>query len=246
MNLFAAVHARSVGAVLVEEASDATHLQLTPSGLRRLLEEDVVRPGRTAVVAGDRLESALRVRGEAAGLRIAHYYGAAELSFVGWGIDSLDMRPFPGVEVDVRDGVIWVRSPYVAERVEGEPGPFHRDAGGFATVGDRGRWRDGRLLVDGRDDAVVTGGVTVLLADIEVGLRPVLVGQVAVVGLPHVELGSIVTAVLTDVRDQGPARAAAAGLGPGRPRRWFVRERLPLTPAGKVDRRALMQELGER
>jgi acyl-CoA synthetase (AMP-forming)/AMP-acid ligase II len=101
-------------------------------------------------------------------------------------------------------------------------------------------------LVHGRDDAVVTGGVTVLLADIEATLRPSLVGQVAVVGLPHVELGGIVAAVLTDDRDQGPARVAAAGLGPGRPRRWFVRDRLPLTPAGKVDRQALIQELGER
>jgi long-chain acyl-CoA synthetase len=244
MNLFAAVHAQVVGAVLVERAADATHLHLTPSGLRRLLEEDAVLPGQIAVVAGDGLEPTLRERGEVAGLQIAHYYGAAELSFVGWGTDSLDLQPFPGVEVEVRDAVIWVRSPFLAERVEGEPGPFCRDAASFATVGDRGRWLDGRLLVDGRDDAVVTGGATVLLADVEAALRPALVGQVAVVGLPHIELGGIVVAVLTDHQDREAARLAAAELGPARPRRWFVQDRLPLTPAGKVDRQALARELG--
>jgi long-chain acyl-CoA synthetase len=246
MNLFAAVHAQAVGAVLVGRAADATHLQLTPSGLRRLLDEDAGLSGRTAVVAGDRLESTLRVSGEAAGLRIAHYYGAAELSFVGWGTDSVDLQPFPGVELDVRDAVIWVRSPFVAERVDGEPGQFNQDAAGFTTVGDRGQWRDGRLLVHGRDDAVVTGGVTVLLADVEAALRPGLVGQVTVVGLPHIQLGEVVAAVLTDHRDRQAARLAAARLGPARPLRWFVRDRLPLTPAGKVDRQTLARELVER
>jgi long-chain acyl-CoA synthetase len=246
MNLFAAVHAHAVGASLVEQAADATHLQLTPSGLRRLIEEDTMLRGRTAVVAGDGLESTLRVRAEAAGLRITHYYGAAELSFVGWGSDSLDLQPFPGVAVDVRDGVIWVRSPFLAERVDGEPGPFCRDATGFATVGDRGLWRDGWLLVHGRDDAVVTGGVTVLLSDVEAALRPTLHGEVAVIGLPHTSLGGIVVAVLTDDRDQEAARSAAAELGSVRPLRWFVRDRLPLTPAGKIDRRTLAAELGKQ
>lgn len=246
MNLFAAVHAQMVGAVLVGRAADATHLQLTPSGLHRLLAEDALRPGQTAVVAGDRLEPAVRERGQAAGSRIAHYYGAAELSFVAWGTDSSDLRPFPGVEVEVRDAGIWVRSPFLAERVEGEPGPFRRDAAGFATVGDRGRWEDGRLLVHGRADAVVTGGVTVLLADVEAALRPALVGQVAVIGLPHVELGGVVAAVLTNDGDREAARSAAAGLGPARPRRWFVRDPLPLTRTGKVDRETLARELADQ
>jgi len=246
MNLFAAVHARAVGAVLVEDAADATHLQLTPSGLRRLLEEDTMLDGRTAVVAGDGLEPALRERAETAGLRVAHYYGAAELSFVGWGTDCLDLHPFPGVATDVRDGVIWVRSPFLAERVDGEPGPFRRDATGFATVGDRGLWRDGWLLVHGRDDAVVTGGVTVLLSDVEAALRPIVHGEVAVIGLPHPSLGGIVAAVLTDGRDREAARSAAAELGSARPLRWFVRDRLPVTSAGKIDRHALAAELGKQ
>lgn len=246
MNLFAAVHARVVGAVLVPGPGDATHLQLTPSALSRLLDEGPGLAGRTVVAAGDRLEPALRARAEQAGLRVAHYYGAAELSFVAWGEDALHLRPFPGVEVDVRDGAIWARSPFLAERTEGEPGPFRCGPDGFASVGDRGAWREGQLLVSGRDDAVVTGGATVLLADVEAVLRPGLVGQVAVLGLPHPVLGEVVAVVLTDERDRASARAAAAGLGPARPRRWFFRPVLPLTAAGKVDRRALTAELVDR
>ncbi len=246
MNLFAAVHARVVGAALVPRPADATHLQLTPSALLRLLDEGPVLTGRTAVVAGDRLEPALRARAEEAGLRLAHYYGAAELSFVAWGMDALHLRPFPGVEVDIRNGTIWARSPFLANCTGGEPGPFHRGADGFATVGDCGAWRGGQLLVSGRDDAVVTGGVTVLLADVEAALWPRLVGQVAVLGLPHPMLGEVVAVVLTDERDRASARAAVAGLGPARPRRWFLRPALPLTPAGKVDRRALTTELMDR
>ena len=67
------------------------------------------------MVAGDALEPSLRGRAETTGATVAHYYGAAELSFVAWGVDRDRLRAFPGVEIDVRDGEIWVRSGYLAE-----------------------------------------------------------------------------------------------------------------------------------
>lgn len=243
MNLFAAVHAQGVGAVRVSRVADATHVQLTPAALHRLLDGSAELAGRTAVIAGDALRPELRERAERAGLRVTHYYGAAELSFVGWGADAASLRPFPGVEIAIDDGVVWARSAFLAERVDGPPGPFRRTRSGFATVGDRGHWQEDRLVVAGRADTVVTGGQTVLLADVEAALQPGLAGQVAVVGLQHPTLGAVVVAVLTEDADRGPARAAATGLGAGRPRRWFVRAALPLTPAGKVDRRALAAAL---
>lgn len=243
MNLFAAVHAHSVRAVQVSRAADATHLQLTPAALHRLLDTGTELAGRTAVVAGDALRPALRERAERAGLRVAHYYGSAELSFVGWGSDAASLRPFPGVDVVVKNGVLWARSPFLADHVDGPPGPFRRDPDGYATVGDRGGLEQDRLVVVGRDNTVVTGGKTVLLSDVEAALQQGLAGQVTVLGLPHPALGAVVVAVLTDDADRAPASAAAAGLGAGRPRRWFVRTALPLTEAGKVDRRALAAEL---
>ncbi|HEY5821510.1 MAG TPA: AMP-binding protein [Propionibacteriaceae bacterium] len=252
MNLFAAAHAHWVGAARVASLAAATHAQLTPTAVRRLLDDGANLAGRTLIFAGDTLEAGLRIRAEEAGASVAHYYGAAELSFVAWGVDADSLRPFPGVDVELRAAddpgaaaTIWARSPFLALRTEGATGPLGRDQRGFATVGDRGRWNEDRLQVIGRDEAVVTGGTTVLLADVEAALRPGLNGTVAVVGLPHPELGAVVVAVLTDPADRDRARLQAEDLGSARPRRWVTLPDLPLTAAGKVDRRALAHQVGE-
>ncbi len=254
MNLFAAVHTRVVDARQVDDLADATHAQLTPAVLRRLLEDRAGVRGRTLVVAGDGLDPRVRARAEAAGATVAHYYGAAQLSFVAWGRDADSLRPFPGVEVELRPAggsaeaspVIWARSPYLAVGAEGGGDPLQHDGSGFATVGDRGRWDGDRLRVLGRDDTVVTGGVTVVLAEVEAALRPGLRGEIAAIGLPHPTLGAVVGAVLTDAADSEPARERARTLGARRPVRWSVRPQLPLTPAGKLDRPALARDVARQ
>ena len=175
-----------------------------------------------------------------------HYYGAAELSFVAWGRHADDLHLFPGVEAEVRDGEIWVRSPYLCTGYVGAPGPLRRDAAGYATVGDRGRLDGDRLTVDGRAEAVTTGGATVQVADVERALRPVSRGEVVVVAVPHARLGSVVAAVLTDAADHVALVAASRELldPAARPRLWHLCEQPPLTTAGKVDRDALVRLLG--
>ena len=74
-----------------------------------------------------------------------HYYGATKLSFVAWGAHADDLRPFPGVGCRSAPGEVWVRSPYVCTGYLGRPGPFRRDADGFATVGTGVVLADGRL-----------------------------------------------------------------------------------------------------
>jgi long-chain acyl-CoA synthetase len=239
MNLFAAVLAREVGAAVVDDPRDATHTHLTPLVLSRELDRVA---GLHVTVAGARLPPALHGRAVVAGARVVHYYGASELSFVAWGPHAEELRPFPEVAVEVRDGEVWVRSPYLCERYAGSPGPFRRDPRGFATVGDRGALRDGVLTVTGRGtDAVTTGAATVLVADVEAVLASVVAGEVVVLGVPHPDLGEVVAAVLTDPDDREPARQAAVErLDPAqRPRLWFHVPGLPLLTAGKVDRAAL-------
>ncbi len=250
MNLFAAVIARVLGAQLVGDVAGATHAHLTPSDLRRLLDAVDARDeggiaGLRVTVAGDRLGRALHDRAVAAGAVVSHYYGAAELSFVAWGTHELDLRPFPGVEVVATEGVLWVRSPYLAQ-VDTDQG--------FATVGDLGELTDdGRVVVGGRGEAaVITGGATVLVEDVEAALSEVAPGQVAVLGLPHDDLGQVVAAVVTGVSDDGSGLArlrehARAVLPPThRPRVWFRAEAIPRTPGGKLDRASLrrLAELG--
>lgn len=245
MNLFAAVHARYLRVPMVDSPVDATHVHLTPALLLGLLREGADLRSRTVVVAGDRLGPGLAARARAAGARVAHYYGAAELSFVAWGTDDEDLRPFPEVGVEIRDGRIWARSPFLSRGYAGdEDGPFRLAGDGFATVGDRGRLADGVLTVTGRgSDAVVTGGVTVLVDDVEEILRRGTGSEVVVVGVPHLRFGAVVAAVLTDpVALDRARRVSRAGLPPAqRPRRWFVLPRLPVTVTGKVDRAAVAE-----
>jgi acyl-CoA synthetase (AMP-forming)/AMP-acid ligase II len=239
MNLFAAVHASACGAALVSNPAEATHAQLTPSALRRCLDDGMPLDGVGVVVAGDRLAPSLHRRAEQAGARVQHYYGAAELSFVAWGSHADDLRPFPGASVLVRDGEIRVRSPYLCLGYDGPPGPLRVDDAGYATVGDRGTLVDGVLRVAGRPGAVTIGGATVELADVEAVLRPAATGELVLVAVPR--FGRVLAAVLTDDRDHAPLlRLARRRLdGAHRPRLWYRIDGLPRTPAGKVDQEAV-------
>ncbi|HZA33201.1 MAG TPA: o-succinylbenzoate--CoA ligase [Propionibacteriaceae bacterium] len=250
MNLYAAALATYLGASLVDSVSRASHAFLTPTGLIQLLAEPAPQDLRV-IIAGDRLGIGLADRAAARGWRINHYYGAAQLSFVAWGRDEASLRPFPEVAVEARtDGRLWVSSPWLCEQViapEEAPSAFQVEieAGTgrrWATVGDRGRLAvDGRVVVLGRDDVILTGGATVLVGDVEAVLRPAARGEVCLVPQPHDRLGSVVVAVCTDIEDLGrlAGHARTSLAGPFRPRRWLHRPELPLTAAGKVDRTAL-------
>lgn len=245
MNLFGAVHARWAGAAVVTDPALATHAHLTPSALRRVLADrlEVVAHLRV-VVAGDRLPQSLHEAATAAGARVSHYYGAAELSFVAWGAHAGDLRPFPGVEVESRDGELWVRSPYVCERYAEPQEVLRRDADGWATVGDRGTVEpDGRVTVLGRAGGITTAGATVLESDVEHALQQESAGEVAVVGLPHPDLGQVVVAVVTDPDDVLRLREVSRRvLSPAQqPRRWLHLDPLPLTGNGKVDKAAIVR-----
>jgi long-chain acyl-CoA synthetase len=244
MNLFAAVHARWAEAEVMLAPAAATHACLTPTALLGALDDGVVLAGMHLVVAGDRLGRALAHRAAAAGARVSHYYGAAELSLVAWGSDEDDLRTFPGVELQIRDGVIWARSPFLSLGYLTPGGPFTTTPDGFATAGDRGRVTDGVLYVTGRGtDAVLTGGATVLVDDVEQVLRRVCGAEVVVVGVAHPRLGQLVAAVSTDRAALAAARSAApAELTPAqRPRLWFSMPGWPVTAAGKVDRAAIAE-----
>ncbi|HYI55158.1 MAG TPA: o-succinylbenzoate--CoA ligase [Microlunatus sp.] len=242
MNAYAVCLVDHVGGSLAADPSGASHVFCTPSSLDELLADER-RPGPlVVVVAGDRLPPRLATRAEAAGHTVHHYYGAAQLSFVGWGRDADSLRLFPRVRAESRDGELWVSSPWLCLSEDGDPPVLTsevRDGRTWMTVGDRGSVSaDGRLVVTGRADAVTTGGATVVLSDVEAALRPYARGEVVVFGRPHRRLGSVLVAVCTDAVDTADLPAVARRVLPAshRPRRWSVLEELPVTAAGKVDR----------
>jgi acyl-coenzyme A synthetase/AMP-(fatty) acid ligase len=59
-----------------------------------------------------------------------------------------------------------------------------------------------------------------------------------VVGVPHPDLGQVLCAAVTDGEAAAEARSRArTDLAPAqRPRRWYLLDELPNTPAGKIDR----------
>ena len=250
MNLYAAALATCRGASLTDSPQRASHAFLTPAALLQLVPEPASERLHV-VIAGDRLGTGLADLAEGRGWRVSHYYGASQLSFVAWGRDETSLHPFPEVTVEAgSDGRLWVSSPWLCEQElapDDAPTSFQVrvEAGNgrrWATVGDRGCVAaDGRVVVHGRDDVILTGGATVLVGDVEAALRPAARGEVYVVPQPHDRLGSVVVAVCTDIDDlKRLARHARTSLvGPFRPRRWLHRTDLPLTAAGKVDRIAL-------
>lgn len=248
LHLFAAVHALAIGAELTDRPDLATAVHAVPAVLADLLDHlPADSPLRIAVLAGSAVPGKLTRRTADRGISVVEYYGAAELSFVAAARFPQSLRPFPGAEVELRDGVLWVRSPFLSL---GYPhsviGPFHRDEAGFGTVGDLAEWAtDGGLLIRGRGDAAITtGGATVIAEDVEAVLGALPgVAAVAVVGLPHARFGQLVTAVIEPLPgvDLHGLRAAARAVlrDQSLPRRWLLTDRLPSTSSGKVNRSAV-------
>lgn len=242
--VYARAHAAALGATTLDEPrwdprllARTTVAHLTPTMLRDALDDEIRARWegtlRLVVVAGAALSPSLRERAIARGLDVVEYYGAAELSFVALGRGRL--APFAGVEVEPRDGVIWVRSPWTAAGyADGAAGPL-RVAGRWCTVGDRGSLVGGAVVVHGRPGVVVTGGTSVLTADVETVLRDAPgVVECAVLGLPNDRLGEVVVAVVVGgARAEVVAHCRAALPREVRPVLWFSADRIPTTGAGK-------------
>lgn len=242
LTLFSLAHALAGGprpALGIDLA--ATRLHATPQGLRAALDAGMAP--RVALVGGSHLDPALRARAEATGTRVVGYYGAAELSFV--AVDTGDgLRAFPGVDLAVRDGEVWVRSPFVASGYLGAVGPLRRD-GAWATVGDRAELRNGRLILRGRSDgAILSASATIVPDEVEATLRGIPgVRDAVVFGMPRSGVGALVAAFVELAHGEpGDLRAAArARLAPAhRPRRWFFGE-IPRTPSGKPARAEILR-----
>ena len=251
LSLYGAFHAAAVGATSGVLTHTATAAHLVPAVLADAVGSPHLFPRlRTVVVAGEALSDTLRDRATGLGWRVVEYYGAAELSFVGVRDGTGPMRAFPGAQVELRQGRVWVRSPYLARGYlrAHDTGPLVRD-GEWAGVGDLGRQVDDGWVVSGRGDtAIVTGGHTVVAEDVEAVLAAVEgVKAVAVIGLSHERLGQYVAAVVVADRPVRSAlvMAVAALPAPARPRRWLAIDRLPHTGSGKVARGEVLALAGD-
>ena len=269
LSLYSVAHARSVGAAIVLpksrgfEPGDLMHASVvhgTPHALRTIVEsmESGASPRRLrmALVGGAHLDTTLRCRAEAQGMRVVSYYGAAELSFVAVDTDGLGYRAFAGADIRVDSGkvnrsTLWVRSPYLASGYLGVDGALQELAGGWSSVGDLVEVdRAQRLHFRGRaDGAILTASATVVPEDVESALRTIDgIEDAVAVGLANTGFGAIVAVLiettpgqavpsLRDLRVEARSRLSLSHL----PRRWYRTEQLPRTPAGKPARDLIRQ-----
>ncbi len=158
-------------------------------------------------------------------------------------------QPLPGVEVEIRDGIIWVRGDQVSGEYEGVGSTM--DDGWFNTR-DAGYVDDeGYLFVQGRvDDVIVRGGENLSPGEIEtVLMEHPAVEAAAVVGIPDVEWGERVVAAVVScadcTEDELRDHVRAALRSAGTPDRIKFVEELPFNETGKLLRRVLREELAE-
>jgi len=182
---------------------------------------------------------------------VAHKPGSAgkPLLFTTVAVVDNNGRELPPGE----PGEIVVRGPTVmAGYYRDEPATAAALRDGRLYTGDTGYLdADGDLWVlDRRADLIVSGGENVYPAEVERVLREhPAVALAAVVGLPHPDWGQQVAAAVV-LRSPGAATAddllahcRARLAGYKRPHQLVLRDELPQTASGKVQRRLVAEQL---
>lgn len=176
------------------------------------------------------------------------YMPATEMDFARPNTLRTVGKPNPVMEVETRDGDVWVRGPLVMEGYWGEP-PLSETSDGWFNSGDMGYFDDeGYLYLNDRSkDVIVTGRTSDnvysrLLDDFLVTLPGIR--HAAAVAQPDEALGEVVHVFLvTDGQDVDFDKIRAsvvAELGDlYEPRGVTILPELPLTKVGKVDKRKL-------
>ena len=195
--------------------------------------------------------------------RLRVFYGSTEAGSVA-ALEQADIRrkpgscgpPAPSAEVRIDgDGEVWIRGPLLFDEYFGDAeATAEALVDGWYRTGDRAEVDDdGYLTIVGRiGDTIRTGGETVAPVEVEAALAECpAVADVAVVGVPDVQWGEVVCAVivpaantttptLEELRAHCSSRLAAFK----HPRRVVVLDAIPRSSAtGQIQRRLLVELL---
>lgn len=230
-------------------------LYATPAQLRLLVEAGGAALSlRLILIGGSKLDTGLRaaVAMMAPHAIVREFYGAAEASFITLSgpdcpEDSVG-RPYPGVEISVREGEIWVRSPYVFAGYAGDDPGSARWRDGWLSVGELGELRDGYLYLSGRAGRMVkVADQAVYPEEIEAFLLSLPgISRAAVLPRPDALRGVHMVAVLAGAADADAVLAACRGqLGALKaPRSVHWLQEWPMLASGKTDLRAVERAMG--
>jgi acyl-CoA synthetase (AMP-forming)/AMP-acid ligase II len=245
------------GPFVAAERLGATVLPTVPpylDALLRLSQAPARPPCLRLVIAAGAPLSACTAAGfrEHYGLPVHVFYGASECGGICYDREGGAAErgsvgaPVEGVEVELlAGGPVAVRSPAVAAGYV--PDPDSRLGGGRFIAGDLGAWRQGELVLLGRQDGMVNiKGRKVNPREVERVLAELAgVDEVVVLGVPVPDRGGeVLRAVIASrpgrlTREEVLAwcreRLAAHKI----PRSLILLPEIPRTPRGKLDRAAL-------
>jgi o-succinylbenzoate---CoA ligase len=207
----------------------------------------------TVLIGGGPAPRPLLEAAASAGIAVVRTYGMSETA----GGCVYDGVPLDGVRLRIADdGRIVIGGPTLADGYRNPPDPDPFAEPGWFRTDDIGAVDDsGILRVLGRaDEAISTGGLTVLPQPVEAALRThPAVADCAVFGLADDRLGQRVAAAIVVAAGHAPPsletlrahvmhtldRTAA-------PRELHIVDALPTRGIGKVDRQALARHAGKR
>lgn len=223
-----------------------TYLSLVPTQLRRALDSPEIVSTLAGVdailVGGQSTPQAVLDQGRESGLALVTTYGMTETC----GGCVYDGRPIGETAVALEDGRIIIEGPVVALGYAGEEA-----FGGRFVTNDAGEISD-RLTVLGRvDDAITTGGLTIMPTALEELVAEMGVSSVGL-GVPDEEWGERLVLVTEGRADaKRIRRLAKQRLGAEYAPKEVISiaqlglDALPTTGSGKVDRRRLADMLRE-
>ncbi len=202
--------------------------------------------------------------------RILERYGMTEAGMIcsnphdGDRIPGTVGFPLPGVSARVCDeagrevprgapGVLEINGPNLFKGYWRNPEKTAEEmrGDGFFITGDVATMAaDGRVAIVGRaKDLIIAGGLNIYPREIELAIDAVPgVGESAVIGVPHPDLGEAVVAVVTRADPALDEAAVLAGIATlarfKQPRRILFADALPRNAMGKVQKAALREAHG--
>lgn len=176
------------------------------------------------------------------------YYGASELNYITYahcGDCTRDPRnlgiPFPGVNISVADGWIYVDTPF---HVSGIPSPF--------TLHDKGYMNEkGELIFEGREQAWVNkGGFKISLEHVELKIKAVAgIREAVVLPVGDEVRGEELVAFLVPadgIEKKKLCRMVRSTLLPVEmPKKMYFLAEIPLNDRGKLAKDVLLKKIGK-
>jgi O-succinylbenzoic acid--CoA ligase len=218
------------------EYPNADYTAIVPTQLFRALNGDQrlldhLKSAKAVLVGGAALPQSLRNQAKLAGITVITTYGMTETC----GGCVYDGMTLDGVEVEIRNGTIFIKGPVLASSISLNESWYE--------TSDLGEYENDRLVVTGRsDDVIISGGENLSLNAVENSLSVAFPNvQFAAFAVDDPQWGqSLHLAVVGTISDHEILAQLEKELGVfAKPKGVHRMTSLPLLGIGKIDRKSL-------